>query len=83
MHEHREQGAARRPAVAAVDEPHARTDVPRPHGRGDARPAPIADGVVANQRRAAGVEDAVGHEELPDPVSLTVVNPPGDLNHQP
>jgi hypothetical protein len=38
---------------------------------------------VANQRRAAGVEDAVGHEELPDPVSLTVVNPPGDLNRQP
>jgi hypothetical protein len=38
---------------------------------------------VANQRRAAGVEDAVGHEQLPDPISLTVVNPPGDLNHQP
>jgi hypothetical protein len=23
-----------------------------------------------------------GYEELPDPVSLTVVNPPGDLDYQ-
>ena len=30
-----------------------------------------------------GAEEAVGHEELPYSVSLTVVNPPGDLNHQP
>jgi NAD(P)-dependent dehydrogenase (short-subunit alcohol dehydrogenase family) len=53
------------------------------HGRGGARPAPIADGVVADQRRATGVKDAVGYEQLPDPVSLTVVNPPGDLDYQP
>jgi hypothetical protein len=32
---------------------------------------------------AAGVEDAVGHKELPNAVCLTVVNPPSDLNHQP
>jgi hypothetical protein len=38
---------------------------------------------VPDQRRAAGVEDAVGHEQLPDPVSLTVVDQPGDLDHQP
>jgi hypothetical protein len=37
---------------------------------------------VADQWRATGGEDAVGHEELPYPVSLTVVNPPGDLNHE-
>src|SRR5262249_48924628 len=83
MHEHREQGATRRPAVSAVGEPQARPDVSRLYGRGDAHPAPVTDGVVADQRRATGVKDAVGYEEFPHPVSLTVVYPPGDLNHEP
>src|SRR5262249_33102855 len=34
MHEYRQQGAARRPAIATVGEPHAGTDVSGPHGRG-------------------------------------------------
>jgi hypothetical protein len=50
---------------------------------GDTRPAPLANGVVTGQRRATGVQNAVGHKELPDRVCPAVVNPPGDLDDQP